>query len=122
MTRNAVTKAMTEALDLTTAYQTVNYPSDLGAVFAHGGQVVLTFKRTNGTSITFKIDEYFNEDTGWVQRTEDDGANLTLIERTCTESAFSYAFTTAAEKVRVQVKAASTDEDLDLYITVGEIT
>lgn len=119
--RNAKTVIMTEGLDMLTTYQTINQPADLGAIYAHGGQVVFTFKRTSGASITFKIDEWFDENTGWVPRTEDDGTNLTLIERISTEAAFSYAFTTAATKVRVQAKASSTNEDLDLYLTVGEI-
>jgi len=119
--RNAKTEIMTEDMNLTTSYQTVDFPASLGAVYQHGGQVVLTFLRTSGTSITFIVDEYFSALTGWVPRTEKSGSSLNLMEITCTEAAFAYAFPTVAEKIRVRVKAASTDEDLDLYLTVGEI-
>lgn len=119
--RNAKTVQLADALDMTTAYQTIDFPTDLGAVVAHGGQCVITFKRTGGTSITFKIDEYFDSQTGWIPKGEDDGTNISAIERTSTDSEFSFAFSTLAEKVRVQAKAASTDEDLDVFLTVGEI-
>lgn len=119
--RNTITKEMVNALALTTNYQIVDYPSNFSGVIANGGQAVLTFKRTNGTSITFKIDEYFGENTGWVQKTEDDGTNLTLIERTSTESAFSYAFPTLAEKIRVHIKGAG-GETAQVLLSVGEIS
>mgnify|MGYP001594001346 FL=1 len=118
--RNAITKTMDGALALTTSYQVVAQPADLGAVIAHGGQVVLTFARTGGTSVTFKVEEYMGELTGWVFRTEDDGTNLAVIERTSTVASFSYAFSTLAEKIRVSAKGAGS-ETLNLLMTVGEI-
>lgn len=122
MTRNARTVILQEDIDITTSYQTIEQPADLGAIFAHGGQVVLSFKRTSGTSITFQVEEYFGELTGWVTHVEDDGTNLAAKERTSTEAAFQYAFSTLAEKVRVKVKGATGNEVLDLYLTVGEIS
>lgn len=119
--RNSITVTMQESAAIDTSYGTpVEQPASLGAVIQHGGQVVLTFKRTNGTSVTFKIDEYFNGNTGWVAKTEDDGSNLNLIERTSTEATFSYAFTTLAEKVRVYLKGAGSEE-VELLLTVGEV-
>lgn len=120
--RNAKTVQLASALDMTTNYQTIDFPSDLGAVVAQGGQCVLTFKRTGGTSITFKIDEYFSELTGWIPKGEDDGSAINTIERTVTDANFSFAFSTLAEKIRVQAKASSTTEDLDVFLTVGEIS
>lgn len=119
--RNAKTIQIATALDMTTGYQTIDFPAELGAVIANGGQVVITFKRTGGTSITFKIDEKFSELTGWIPKGEDDGTNISAIERISTDSEFSFAFSSLAEKVRVQVKASSTTEDLDVFLTVGEI-
>ncbi len=106
---------------IATSYGTpVEQPAALGALIQHGGQVVLSFLRTNGTSVTFKIDEYFGAATGWVAKTEDDGTDLTPIERTSTEATFSYAFTTLAEKVRVYLKGAGSEE-VELLLTVGEV-
>lgn len=119
--RNAITKTLQESTAIATSYGTpVEQPAELGALFAHGGQVVLSFQRTNGTSVTFKIDEYFGEATGWVAKTEDDGTNLNLFERTSTLSAFQYAFPTVAEKVRVYLKGAGSEE-VALELTVGDI-
>jgi len=62
MKRGTRTTQIADGEALTTSYEalTVDIPSIIG----DGGQVVLTFKRTNGTSITFKIEEQFSEDTG----------------------------------------------------------
>lgn len=119
--RNAKTVEMTSALALTTSYQTVEQPSDLGAVVQHGGQVVLTFKRTSGSTVTFQVEEYMGEDAGWVSKTEDNGTTLAILEKACTEADFSFAFTTLAEKVRVQVKATTGSPTLQLLLTVGEV-
>lgn len=120
MSRNTRTVEMASALALTTSYQTVDFPSGQKAVVASGGQVVLSFKRTNGTSVTFQIEEYLGEAAGWITHVEDDGTNLTALERTSTLAAFQYAFTTLAEKIRVKVKGIGSEE-LDLLLTVGEV-
>ena len=118
--RNAITKQIASSLQLTTSYQTVEYPDDLGAIFAKGGQVVFTVKRTGGTNTSFKIDEKFSELTGFIPKTEDDGSALSAIERTNTEASYSYAFQSIAEKAQIQLKGAD-DPVVDVFITVGEI-
>ncbi len=118
--RNAISKQIATALALTTDYQTVAYPSDLGAVIGKGGQVVLTFKRTGGTSITFSVEEYFDAQTGWVPMSQNSAGTLSLLERTSTMATFSWAFTTLAEQVRVKIKGAG-GETADVLLTVGEV-
>lgn len=116
-----ITAQMQASTAIATSYGTaIAQPASLGAVIHHGGQVVLTFKRTGGTSVTFKIDEYFSEATGWVTKTEDNGSSLITLERTSTLSAFQYAFRSVAEKVRVYMKGAGS-EAVELLLTVGEI-
>lgn len=134
MPRNKKTIQIADGLALTTSYQNVTLPTaaatQIGSIFAHGGQVVLSFKRTNGTSITFKVDELFsyldssgNEVVGWATRKEVDSAGTGMddIEITEADSTFHYAFTTMADSIRVQVKGAGSEE-LDLLVSVGEIT
>ena len=111
---------MVAGLALTTSYQTVDYPTSTKSILASGGQVVLNFQRTNGTSVTFQIEEYFGEKTGWVTHTEDGGTTLTAVERISTLASFQYAFTTLAEQIRVKVKGAGSEE-LDLYLVAGEV-
>lgn len=126
--RNKRTVQLADGLALTTSYQNVEQPASLGSVHAHGGQVVLSFKRTSGTSITFKVDELFSyqtggvEEVGWTTRKEVDSAGTGMddIEITETDSTFSYAFTTLADKIRVQIKGAGS-EVADLLMTVGEV-
>lgn len=119
--RNAKTVQIQASTTLATSYGTpVEQPASLGALISQGGQCVLTFLRTGGTDVTFKIDEYFGEDTGWVSKVEDDGTNLTQIERISTLSAFSYAFTTLAEKIRVYAKDSG-GGDVEILLTVGEV-
>lgn len=128
--RNKETKQMASSLDITTAYQTVSQPSGWGSVALKGGQVVLTFKRTSGTSLTFKVDELFSykntsgvEVVGFTTRKEVDsvGTGMDDIEITETDTTFSYAFTTLADEIQVQVKGGDGDEVLDLLMTVGEV-
>lgn len=118
--RNAISKQMQDSTAIATSYGTpVEQPAELGALFQHGGQCVLSFLRTNGTSVTFKIDEYFNGN--WIPKVEDDGAgSLVLLEKTCTLAEFQYAFPTLAEKIRVYLKGAGSEE-VELNLTVGEI-
>lgn len=85
---------------------------------AENQQCVVTIKRTGGSTVTFKLAEQFNGLTGFIPKTEDDGTNLTLIERTSTETNFSYAFQSIAEALRVSVKGAGT---VDVYLTIGDI-
>lgn len=126
--RNKLTVQLADGLALTTSYQNVAQPASLGSVAMKGGQVVLTFKRTSGTSITFKVDELFSyqtagvEEVGWTTRKEVNAAGTGMddIEITETDSTFSYAFTTLADQIRVQVKGAGS-EVLDLLMTVGEV-
>jgi hypothetical protein len=119
--RNAITTQIQASTAIDTSYGTpVAQPASLGALYQHGGQVVLQFKRTAGTSVTFKIDEYFSETTGWVPMVEDDGSDLTTLERTCTNTSFSFAFTTLAEKIRVYVKGAGS-ESVEINLVTGEV-
>lgn len=119
--RNSITKQIADNFDVTTSYQELSI-ADFGSTIGHGGQCVLTFKRTLGTSIIFKIDESFSDLAGYIPKSEDDGTNLTLIERTSTMESFSYAFPTLAENVKVWVKGGDGNEVLDAFISVGEIT
>ena len=126
--RNKQTIELTTGLALTTSYQDVDQPASFGSVVMKGGQVVLHFKRTSGTNISFKVDELFShqtagaEDIGYTTRKEVDSAGTGLddIEITETDSAFSYAFTTLADKIRVQIKGAGS-EVADVYMSVGEV-
>lgn len=127
--RNKITKQIADGLALTTSYQNVSQPADLGSIGLKGGQVVLSFKRTSGTSITFKVDELFSfkdangaEVVGFTTRKEVDSAGTGMddIEITEADSVFSYAFTTLADEIRVQVKGVGSEE-LDLLLTVGEV-
>lgn len=122
MKRGSRTIKIADNFDVTTSYQDINVSDYLDqSIISEGGQVVLTFKRTGGTSLTFKLAEQFSDSTGYIPRTEDDGSDLTLIERTSAEASFSYAFTTLAQDLRVSIKGASGDEALEAYITVGEV-
>jgi len=126
---NKKTVRLADTFDVTTSYQNIEQPADLGAVHAHGGQVVLTFKRTGGTSIIFKVQELFSyqeagvEAVGYTtrQRVDGLGTGLEEIELTETDTEFTYAFPTLADKVRVQVKGGDGNEVLDLLMTVGQI-
>lgn len=120
--RNAKTVSMATNTAMSTSYgDAIEQPASLGALFAHGGQVILNFQRSGGTHVTFYIEEYFNSITGWVPRVEDDGTNLTTIERVSTLASFSYAFTTLAEKIKVYVKDSGSGTLSELNLTVGEI-
>ena len=126
--RNKITVPLADGLALTTSYQNITQPDSFGSVAMKGGQVILTFKRTSGTSITFMVDELFSylvggvEEVGWTTRKTINAAGTGLddIEITETDSAFSFAFTTLADKIRVQAKGAGS-EVLDLLMTVGEV-
>lgn len=112
---------MVENLALTTDYQIVDFPVDSGSVLSKGGQCVITIQRTGGTGITFKVDEYFTADTGWVPKMDDDGTTLTAFDRTSTEAVIQYPLPTLAEMVRVQIKGTDGNEVVDVFITMGEI-
>lgn len=84
---------------------------------AEKSQIVLTVKRTGGSTVTFKIAEQFSSLTGFIPKTEDNGTALVLLERTCTEANFSYAFQSICETMQLSVKGAGT---VDIYLTIGD--
>jgi hypothetical protein len=119
--RNAITVEVQASTTLATSYGTpVEQPASLGALIQQGGQCILSFIRTGGTDVTFKIDEYFGEKTGWVAKTLDTAQTLTALEVTSTLSAFSYAFPTLAEKIRVYAKDSGAGA-VEIDLTVGDI-
>lgn len=93
----------------------------MASLHNEGGDVALVVKRTGGTSVTFKIEEYFGSVTGWVTRVVESGANLVVYEKTSTEAAFSYYFKSLAEQVRISVKGAGS-EVIDAFLTTGKLS
>lgn len=88
-------------------------------------QVILHFVRSSGTTVTFLPGELHGyqvagvEQVGYTPLMKDDGAGtLVPAEFTCTEAAFSFSFSTAADVIRVGVKGTGT---FSVYATVAQV-
>lgn len=118
--RNAKTITLAEGLSLATS-PVVGLPSGTPSIIGMGGSCQLIIKRTGGSSVTLLIDEYFNTETDFIPKCEDSGTTTGLLSRQSTESNFSFAFSTLAEKLRFSLIGGSGTEVVDVYLVVGEI-
>jgi hypothetical protein len=122
------TQKLTAAITLTGSYQYLEFDaSTIGSLAVNmRNQVVLSFVRASGSTITFvpnELNTYKNgsgvEEIGWTPVMKDDGAGtLTPSEFTSTEASFSFSFSTMADNIRIGVKGTGV---YSVYASVAKV-
>jgi hypothetical protein len=123
---NKITRLVESGITLsgTYAYKEIDL-SSLGSITQGGkNQIAIHFvlSQVGGETLTFAPQELFSyltsavEQIGWSPREEDDGTNLTAVERTTTQAVTTYYMSSMADKIRVGVKGSGT---LAVYISIG---
>lgn len=127
-TMKKTTQLLSAAITLTGTYQNLTLDlSSLGSLAVNErNQVVLSFVRASGTTITFLPYELFSyqvsgvEQIGYTPLMKDDGAGtLSVSEETCTVDSFSFSFSTSADNIRVAVKGNGV---FAVYATVAKVS